>query len=70
MAQIFPSDFKSCAVCDFWEGARNLNGFKDRVILDSPSIRGKCLLQGSPWKGWDMRAAYTCSKWAKWAALK
>ena len=37
MAQTFPSDFKSCAVCNFWEGGRKLNAFKDQVIVDSPT---------------------------------
>jgi len=68
MAQTFSSDLKSCAACNFWEGARKLNSFKDQIIIDSPSVRGKCLLQGSAWKGWDMKAAFFCSKWAKWAA--
>ena len=70
MGQTFMSEFKSCGVCDFWEGGRKLNDFKDQVIVDSPSIRGKCLLEGSPWKGWDMKAAFYCRRWTKWAALK
>jgi len=70
MAHIFFSDFKSCAVCDFWEGGRELNPFKDQVKVDSSSVRGKCLLVGAPWKGWDMKAQFFCSKWAKWAALE
>ena len=70
MAQTFTSDFKSCAVCNFWEGGRKLNAFRDQVIVDSPTKRGKCLLREAPWKGWDMRAAFYCSKWAKWAAVK
>ena len=70
MAEIFISDFKACAVCNFWEGTRKLNSLKDQIIVDSLSVKGKCLLQGSPWKGWDMQASFICSKWAKWAALQ
>ena len=70
MARAFLSNFESCALCNFWEGARKLNAFKDQVIIDSPSVRGKCLLEGSPWKGWDMRGGFICGKWAKWAVLK
>jgi hypothetical protein len=70
MGQTFTPDFKSCAVCNFWEGARELNPFRDQITVDSLSVRGKCLLQEAPWKGWDMRAAFFCSKWAKWAAVK
>ena len=70
MAQTFSSDFKSCAVCNFWEGTRKLNPFRDQIIVDSPSVRGKCLLQGAPWKGWDMRATFFCTKWVKWAVSK
>ena len=70
MAQTFSPDFKSCAVCNYWEGARKLNPFKDQITVDSPLIKGKCLLQGGPWKGWNMQASFICSKWDKWAVLK
>ncbi len=70
MTQSFPSDFKSCAVCNFWEGARKLSALRDKVIVDSFSIKGKCLLRGAPWEGWEMRSVLSCSKWVKWAALK
>ena len=70
MAQTFFPDFPSCAVCNFWEGERKLSPFKDQITVESPSIKGKCLLQDSPWKGWDMRAALYCNKWDKWTALK
>ncbi len=70
MAEIFTSDFKSCAGCNFWDGARKLDAFKDQIMVDSSYVRGKCLLQGSPRKGWELKAFLFCSKWTKWVSLK
>jgi len=70
MAQTFSSDFRSCAACNFWEGARELDATRAQITVDSLSIKGKCLLQGGPLKGWDMQASFICSKWGKWVVLK
>ena len=70
MPQTFPPDFKCCAMCDFWGGERKLNVLKDQITIDSLSVKGKCLLQGGPWKGWDMGAVFNCGQWVRWIALR
>lgn len=34
MTQAFSSAFKSCVVCNFGEGRRTLNAFKDPFVVD------------------------------------
>jgi len=70
MSQQIPTAFKQCAVCNFWGGGREPDFTATRVTVESSSARGKCLLQGGPWKGQDKQASQSCNKWAKWAALK
>jgi hypothetical protein len=70
MAQSYPKSFKNCAVCNFWGGIRQVDSFGSRVTVESSSTKGKCVLQGGPWKGQDKQALNTCAKWQAWAALK
>lgn len=70
MAQTYPKSFKNCAVCNYWGGNRQVDTFGQRVTVDSFSTKGKCLLQGGPWKGQDKQASATCNKWQAWGALK
>lgn len=70
MAQGYPKNFKNCAVCNYWDGSRQVDTFGQRVTVDSSSAKGKCLLQGGPWKGQDKQASATCNKWQAWGALK
>lgn len=70
MSQSYPKSFKNCAVCNYWGGSRQVDSFGMRVTIDSLSSRGKCLLQGGPWKGADKPATSNCPKWQAWGALK
>ena len=70
MTQSYPKNFKNCAVCDYWGGSRKVDTFGLHSTVDSPSAKGKCLLQGGTWKGQDRQAQGTCNKWRAWAALK
>jgi hypothetical protein len=70
MAQKYPKSFKNCAVCDFWGGNRQVDTFGQWVTVESSSTKGKCLLQGGPWKGQDTTASFSCNKWQAWGALK
>jgi hypothetical protein len=70
MAQTYSKSFKNCAICNYWGGSRQVDTFGQRVTVDSSTSKGKCLLQGGPWKGQDMQAGSTCYKWQAWAVLK
>ncbi len=66
----FTKNFKNCATCNYWGGTRQVDTFGSRVTVGSSSVKGKCLLQGGPWKGQERTASSTCNKWTAWAALK
>jgi hypothetical protein len=70
MAQAYSKSLKTCAVCNFWGGSRKVDTFGQNVTVDSPSTKGRCLLQGGPWKGQDKAAGSGCDKWQAWAGLK
>lgn len=70
MAQTYSKIFKNCATCDYWGGNRDVDTFGQRVTVDSAASKGKCLLQGGPWKGQMRQASATCSKWKLWDAMK
>lgn len=71
MSQIgYPSSYEYCATCSYWGGKRQPDSPKTRVIVDSSSAKGKCLLQSGPNKGQDMSMEKKCGKWEKWKALK
>lgn len=70
MATTFNKSFKNCSVCDFWGGGRKVDTFGQSVTVESSNSKGKCLLQGAPWKGQDKQASATCNKWRAWGALR
>ncbi len=70
MAQTYPKSFKNCAVCNYWGGNRQVDHFGKNVTVDSSNTKGKCLLQGGPWKDHDKTAAMKCNKWQAWGAMK
>ncbi len=70
MAITYSKTLKNCAGCNYWGGSRELDSAGQRVKVESQSSKGKCLLQGSPWKGLDKLAAAACNKWQAWCALK
>lgn len=70
MSQQYTKSLKSCAVCNFWGGSRQVDTFGQRVTVESTEAKGKCLLQGGIWKGKDKQARATCNKWQAWAVLK
>lgn len=56
-----PSDWKYCATCSKWGGARRpADSFLTRVEYDIDS-RGKCY--GGGWNMCDRRAIDTCQQW-------
>jgi hypothetical protein len=63
-------NFKKLCSLQLWGGSRKIDTLGQQVTVDSPSIMGKCLLQGGLWKGQDRSASSTCNKWEKWAPLK
>jgi hypothetical protein len=70
MAKEYSKSTKYCAVCNYWGGSRQVDTFGQRVTVLSSEDKGKCLLQGGPWKGQEKRATSTCNKWQAWVALK
>lgn len=70
MPQTYSKNYKYCCSCDYWGGIRTVDSFGLKVTVDSLALKGKCLLQGGPWKGQNRQANMSCNKWVKWAALK
>lgn len=70
MSQQYRKNFKNCAVCNYWGGTRQVDSFGQVLTVASSSAKGKCLLQGGPWKGQDKQASASCNKWQAWGALK
>lgn len=70
MSQQYSKSFKTCAVCNYWGGDRQVDTFGQRTTVSSSTAKGKCLLQGGPSKGLEKPACATCNKWQAWGALK
>jgi len=70
MAAEFTKSWKKCATCEYWGGPRQIDSFGHKVTVDSNNVKGKCLLQGGPWKGHDKKAIDTCNKWKLWSVMK
>ncbi len=70
MSQQYPKSFNGCAACNYCGSDHQVNTFGQRKMVNSPTTKGKCLLQGGIWKGQEKQASATCSKWQAWNTLK
>ena len=62
---------KNCGTCDYWGGQREIDRGGQRVFINSPMDKGKCMCQSSghasnPGK----QAVGSCSSYRKWCALR
>jgi hypothetical protein len=62
--------FKNCAVCDYWEGIRQVDTSSQYVTVESALSKGKCVLQGGTYNGQYRQAISSCDQWKVWTALK
>jgi hypothetical protein len=70
MSQQYPASWKQCATCAFWTGARETNYFGERVTVESPMAKGKCMCRGSGWFNQERQANFSCQRFEKWPCLK
>lgn len=64
----YSSKMKICATCDKWGGPRSVNATRSVVSTQSSSTRGECL--GGGHNHQMTPATATCSKFARWPALR
>ena len=69
MTQI-PAEWKQCATCAYWMGARQTDNFGQKVFVGSSTDTGKCACRGNGWTNSSRQAGATCSSFVKWAPLK
>ena len=65
MTQV-PSDWKQCATCAFWTGARSCDNYGSKVYVDGSTTCGKCAIPSGGWKGTQRQASAMCNSWQKW----
>lgn len=70
MSQQYPYSWKQCATCAYWTGARETDRFGQRVYVDSPMQKGKCMCRGSGWTNMEKQANSSCTSFEKWSVLK
>ena len=62
---------KNCGTCDYWGGQREVDRGGQRVSINSPMDKGKCMCQSSGWANSSgKQASGTCSSYLKWSALR
>lgn len=69
----YPGDWKQCATCEYWTGARMpADIFGNRVKFESPMTRGRCMNRDSGWFTSDLgkQANSSCQCWEKWSVLE
>ncbi len=71
MSQTYPREWKNCATCNYWGGARDSGTLRERVTVDSANQKGKCLCRGSGWTNRELAASTPgCRGFEKWSVLK
>lgn len=72
MGIIYSNSQKDCCVCQFWDGPRKINVFRDKVEISRNNDKGVCRNpKCGAFKGKQTLASYSsCLKFEKWDKLK
>jgi len=72
MSQCYPSTWKLCGTCAYWNGNRTAEQFGNYAYVDSPMACGTCMNRNSGWYRQTMQANANsiCRDYEKWAILK
>ncbi|MBR0085530.1 MAG: hypothetical protein IJL97_03165 [Lachnospiraceae bacterium] len=70
MSQQYPNNWKQCATCAYWTGARETDNLCQRVYVDSPMSKGRCMLRGGAWFRYEKQANASCNSFEKWPVLR
>lgn len=56
---------RTCATCEYWGGAREVDRAPNWVQIPDASEKGMCRGAG-PWRGREMSNSATCRNYEKW----
>lgn len=66
------SSDKQCSICDFWGGVRETDINRHYIMVESSSLRGKCLCNcnSGGMRNQQVQSNMRCSAFKKWCILK
>lgn len=70
MSISYSKNFKNCATCDYWLGARDIDYFATTVKVESNTEKGRCMCPSGGFRNVQRPANMSCANYKKWDIFK